>query len=60
MEYPKAIKNEILSILQDRIENNREPGDLYTQIIAKFGVNRKPISNRGSINTHVDQLALSY
>ena len=43
MEYPKAIKNEILSILRDRIDNNKEPGDLYTQIIAKFGVNRKLI-----------------
>ena len=60
MEYPKAVKDEILSILRDQIENNREPGDSYAQIIAKFGVNRKPISNRGSINTHVDQLALSY
>ena len=43
MEYPKAVRDEILSILRDRIDNNKEPGDLYTQIIAKFGVNRKLI-----------------
>ena len=43
MEYPKAVKDEILSILRDQIENNREPGDSYAQIIEKFGVSRKLI-----------------
>ena len=43
MEYPKAVKDEILSILRDQIENNREPGDSYAQITAKFGVSRKLI-----------------
>ena len=36
MEYPKAIKDEILSILRDQIENYREPSDSYAQITAKF------------------------
>ncbi len=30
-------------IFRDQIENNREPGDSYAQITAKYGVNRKLI-----------------
>ncbi len=64
MEYPKAVKDEILSILRDQIENNREPGDSYAQITAKFGVSRKLIygwktdlkKRLGAVNRSLQQL----
>ncbi len=68
MEYPKAVKDEILSILRDQMENNLEPGDSHTQITAKFGVSRKLIygwktdlkRKMASAGHVVDSLAVRY
>ena len=37
------MKDEVLSILRDQIENGKKPGDLYGEIMAKFGVSKETI-----------------